>query len=426
MMMRKISYIAIMASFIGAGTVSITIASFELSVFRLLLLLLVFVLLILIHNDNHKISLSLNQDSRYSVFFMTAWFLYSAISICWVKDYISWFKAIFFIGLGFLITIIFIKVFTTTEHILKSFMLIAVMSTMHNLIGWYEIITGRYIFLSNSQSYYASYRLPVSTFGNTNNFATFMLFSVFIAYVCASTAKNLAWKITCLITMASSGYLLFRTDSRANLLGLLLGFLVFAYFSIKNKKGRKTMAALLALAFIFVAVKPGIINTLYSLIKQKLQFSSSVISSSESIRINLLKNGADFLFDTFGFGTGAGNVEYWMANYGIRNTYDIANIHNWWMEILVGYGLFIFILYLVFYYGLFRSAYITYKYTNDKTEAAISLGIMCCMASYTVGGMSSSSNISSEWLWVFWAIVIAFQGTRMGKPKEICQISDEG
>ena len=36
---------------------------------------------------------------------------------------------------------------------------------------------------------------------------------------------------------------------------------------------------------------------------------------------------------------------FWMINYGELYTGGIINMHNWWLEILVGYGIVIFILY---------------------------------------------------------------------------------
>lgn len=38
-----------------------------------------------------------------------------------------------------------------------------------------------------------------------------------------------------------------------------------------------------------------------------------------------------------------------------------------------------------------------------------SLWIAVCMVGFVMGGVSSSSNISTEWLWSFWAIAIAYQ-----------------
>ena len=154
---------------------------------------------------------------------------------------------------------------------------------------------------------------------------------------------------------------------------------------------------------------PELITNLLYTIDEQLYFRFSE-QGSDLTRLNLIKNGFIFLFETCGFGTGAGNIDYWMANYGVYYTGTIENIHNWWMEILTGYGIVIFIMYIVFYVKLFLSAYKKFKTSEDKVDISISLGIMCCMAGYIVGSISSSSNISSEWLWVFWGIAIAYQG----------------
>jgi len=77
--------------------------------------------------------------------------------------------------------------------------------------------------------------------------------------------------------------------------------------------------------------------------------------------MNLIRNGLVFLSSTFGFGVGAGNIEYWMEHNPVYNTSSITNMHNWWIEILVAYGVIIFILYIVFFAKLFMNFYRKYK-----------------------------------------------------------------
>ena len=68
-----------------------------------------------------------------------------------------------------------------------------------------------------------------------------------------------------------------------------------------------------------------------------------------------------------------------MDNYAIFDTKGILNIHNWWMEILTGYGVIIFIMYIMFYIKLFLSLYKKYKYSTNKVDKSISLGLMCIL-----------------------------------------------
>ena len=408
--MRKyIVYLAVISSLLGASVVSIDLGMFQLSLFRALIILISMIMFIDMLFSNKLLSVGKKENS-YSIKFMLIWFLYAFFTLAWVKDYISWVKAIYFLGLGLFCVVIFSKYLKTKFDILTAFRLMVVMIIFHNIIGWYEVDTGNYLFLSVERvTKFARYKYPVSMFGNTNDFATFMLFSVFITYICAMNTKRFIAKLLYLITMLSSVSLLIMSGSRANILGLILGLGVFVFLSIQNKKTRRALLIVLLSLFMILLFNPELITNLLYTIDEQLYFRFSE-QGSDLTRLNLIKNGFIFLFETCGFGTGAGNIEYWMANYGVYYTGTIENIHNWWMEILTGYGIVIFIMYIVFYVKLFLSAYKKFKTSEDKVDISISLGIMCCMAGYIVGSISSSSNISSEWLWVFWGIAIAYQG----------------
>ena len=146
------------------------------------------------------------------------------------------------------------------------------------------------------------------------------------------------------------------------------------------------------------------------MVNKYLTIDLSADKGSDFVRLNLIKNGFIFLYRTCGFGTGAGNIEHWMSNYGVYYTSDILNMHNWWMEILVSFGVFIFALYLIFYIKLIIDMLHKYKINNNKMNKTLSISFISCMAAYVIGSISASSNISAEWLWVFWAISIAYQG----------------
>lgn len=411
-MIKKMLYLSIISSLIAASVISINVNMFQLSIFRILIITITFFVLIDMLLTKKSFLIKKGKKNYYSIKFMAIWLFYAFFSLAWVKDYNSWIKSVYFIGLGFLCVIIFSKYLETEYDVLISFKLISIMIIFHNLIGWYEIVTGNYMFLSSQHriSKYMTNNYPVSMFNNTNDFATFMLFSVFITYICLINTKNSIIKIIYGAIIISSIQLLILTESRANILGLILAFIIFSYFSIHKRKTRHIMIVLLSTIFIVVLVKPEIIANIFYTVNKKLYFNFTGQTGSDIIRLNLIKNGFTFLIRTFGFGTGAGNIEYWMKNYAVYNTWGTLNIHNWWMEILTGYGWIIFLMYTIFYIKLFLSNYKKFRESNDKVNISISLGIMCCMAGYVVGSISSSSNINSEWLWVFWAIVIAYQG----------------
>lgn len=409
-MMKKLAYLSVFTSLIGASIISINFGAFQLSVFRIIVVLMTFgMVLILLGRDKKNLAI-INNKNSYSIKFMIIWLIYSIISISWVNDYQGWIKAIYFLSIGVLCILIYSMTFKTDKEILKSLEIMSLMILFHNLIGWYEILTGNYLFLTNSEAYYVQYKLPTSMFGNTNDFATFMLISIWILIICIINCRFKLIKIGYSIITVSSIILLIMTTSRANLLGLILSVLVFLYLSMKKNRGRKTAISILIIIFLVILIMPNLLNNLILMFNNHMQFGLSDDSGSDFIRKNLMKNGIQFLINTFGFGTGAGNIEYWMSNYGKYYTYGVTNIHNWWMEILTGYGILIFTLYVIFYVSIIKSLYKIYKNSKNRIEVYISLCFICSMSGFIIGSISSSSNISREWLWVFWALIISFQG----------------
>ncbi len=410
-MRKKLVYLCLIASLIGASVVSVDLRIFQLSIFRALIIIIALIMLLETLMTNKGIHIGNESENNYSIIFMLVWLLYAFFTLGWVNDYGLWIRSVYFIGSGFLCVVIFNRYLRNKFDIIKAFQLVGIMIIFHNLIGWYEVITGDYWFLQlDRMASYSSRSIPVSMFNNANDYATFMLFSVFITYICAINTKSIIFKLIYITTIISSVSLLVMTGSRSNVLGLIFAVAVFVRFSFHNKRTRRTLSMILLLGFMVILFRPEYLSNLVNIIDQNIYFGFFEQSGTDFVRINLIKNGLLFLVTTFGFGTGAGNIEYWMGNYGTFYTGSILNIHNWWMEILVDYGLIIFIMYLIFYIKLFLSNYRKFKRAENKTDMSISLGIMCCMAGFVIGSISSSSNISSEWLWTFWAIAITYQG----------------
>ncbi len=166
----------------------------------------------------------------------------------------------------------------------------------------------------------------------------------------------------------------------------------------------------MVLILMIFAVSSVFISDIVEYLTNNLTFDFSAETGSIYIRENLYKNALIFLFETFGFGTGTGNLEYWMMNYSTFQTDSVLAVHNWWIEILSTYGVLTFLLYVIFYYKLVKDLIINIVKSKNEVITSISIGLLCIMSSFTINSLSSSTLISSEWMWVFWAIIISFQG----------------
>ena len=88
----------------------------------------------------------------------------------------------------------------------------------------------------------------------------------------------------------------------------------------------------------------------------------------------------------------------------------VFNIHNWWIEILVGYGVVIFIGYISIYFIKVKTLFDAYLKSKESFIRNSSLGLFGFMMAFVISSVSSSSNINTEWMWLFWAVLIAFIG----------------
>lgn len=406
--MKNIVYTTILASLIGTSVISVKVGDYRLSPFRFLIIILVGALLKELVTRKKPVTIGTIQEQP-AILFLLIWLIYAIISGLWVRDYAAWLRAVNFIGLGFVAAVIMTRYLTTRYDILVAFRLMSGMILVHNLMGWFEVMTGHYFFLAQTNLLiYARKRHPVSSFGNTNDFAIFLLFSIFILSICLiNSSKFILSKVFYVILLVSTLGLLYFTDSRASILGLLSGVLVLVYYLLKNRKHR----------WLYAGGFVGIIISLLIVLKQRpnnfrgltkfVNFRPS--EGVENIRITLLRNGFDFLKKTYGLGTGTGNVEYWMAHHAPFNTSGILNMHNWWMEILASYGIIIFILYLKCYYQVFKRTAAIYDQSTSRLDGSVCLGIVCMLGSFVLGSMGSSSLFSNEWLWIIGGIIISNQ-----------------
>lgn len=427
--MKKLIYLMVASSFLAAEIIGIDIKIMQMSLFRGTLLLITVFFVLESLRANTKINISFKDDNSIFIKFYFFWFVYSIFSIGWVQDYNLWIRSVFFIGCGFLCIMILSHYISTKKDFAIIFTIMMLMIFLHNIIGWHELLTGVYRFADlvamdpyNQFGWNPTARVPISMLGNPNNYATLLLFGVFITYVNLTNTKSKIIKLLCYITILSSVVLIFKTDSRANMLGLIIGVIVFIYMRYFKKKGIKA----LLLFIIFPVILFAFFNkfeTLVMTIFGKLQFDFASSSGSDAVRMNLIKNGLIFLKETIGFGTGAGNIEYWMTTRKVYYVGNITNMHNWWMEILVGYGVAVFIGYLWVYLKMINKLYYVFNNSNDKFIQSTSLAFLCWMVSFIVASVSSSSNISQEWLWLFWGVVISFI-RYVEKNKDVCKDSN--
>jgi teichuronic acid biosynthesis protein TuaE len=210
---------------------------------------------------------------------------------------------------------------------------------------------------------------------------------------------------------AAALHLIVITGSRANMIAVPLE-LVFLVLLLTNTRQK---SKIVVCAVVFLTISQfflfDTIHVLFSGLTEEL--GSLVIpqefgSGSLLIRVNLIRNGLEFLYSTAGFGVGAGNAEYWMAHSSIFETYGILNPHNWWLEILINYGIFIFMGYTVFYLFIIRSLLSIYREIKNVGDKMICEALLVSLVGFFFASISSSSIMALEIQWLLFAFALAF------------------
>jgi len=133
--------------------------------------------------------------------------------------------------------------------------------------------------------------------------------------------------------------------------------------------------------------------------------------------MNLARNGLIFLYSTAGFGVGAGNAEYWMANFARYDTAGILNLHNWWLEILINYGIFVFIGYVVMYIGIILKLWHAWHKAVDRKERMIAEALLLAFIGFFFASISSSSIMAFNPQWLLFAFALAFLNWQLRSQK---------
>jgi teichuronic acid biosynthesis protein TuaE len=241
--MKNLIYIMIASSFVSTQFFAIDLGAFQLTICRSLLILLSILIVFRYAISNKKIKLTLFNSNNVFFRFHFIWFIYAIITLIWVKDYLAWFKAVYFISVGLFNVFLIPQFIKCKKDFLIVFGIILIMIAIHNITGWYEIYTLDYKFvdLARLDRYDVwasdiSLRVPISTMFNPNDFALVMALGVFIAYICFSNASSAIWKLLSSATLVSCIILCFQSNSRASILGMIIGIILFLILKLKKNR----------------------------------------------------------------------------------------------------------------------------------------------------------------------------------------------
>ncbi|MGV3029879.1 O-antigen ligase family protein [Streptococcus suis] len=331
--------------------------------------------------------------TKYSVVILVL-FIYSLLSYFWVLDKYYWalYNVMLFIGFSY-------SVWLPTCSMEKNrirYRLQAIIEKsliVHLLIAIFEIFSRRYIFSMNPLMipFARLRRNPLTFFHNTNDFAFYILMIYLFLRINGDSSKNKFYNLL----FFPVAFVIYMTESRLVLISLIITFILVFVFTYFSKNFIKISIFLLSITIVFLTF----------LFSDLIQNFFQYLRHSEPIRTNLIHNGFEYLKMTKYVGVGAGNILYYLQNVQIKPTYGIFSMHNWWLEILVTYGIFCFSIYSLYYLSIIRKA------INLKNK-----WIVAWFVSFIFASISSSNIFTTAWVWIFLAFM--FTVTEKGSTNE--------
>lgn len=404
----------VMSVFLGSEFLAISTPVFQVTIYRILAILVIPSLLFMVWQNNRAVAINRHKYSMIFIGALVFWWLWGFVSVIWSVNTVGWIRGMFLltIGISSVLALFFgVKKLSVWEILLKGIWL---MMTGLAFLGLFEILTNTYLFADVSvidkYGTFASQpltRIPVTVFSNQNDYAT-MLLAYFTINIILFVKSNHLLKRVFLIGMSVlTALLIFQTSSRLSLLMLILFILLFGllHFKIHLTKVQLgiAVAAVGGLAILLIMFQPGPLNNL----EQLLVLDPNQTVSGDIARVNMGRIAMNFIGETFGLGVGAGNTQIWMELFSQLPINHVYNLHNWWLEILAGYGIFVFIAYVAGYLlSIFRLFQIRRQLNRRYyyvTNALITFMIIFIFASIT-----SANNMLIEWHWVFFGMIISY------------------
>jgi teichuronic acid biosynthesis protein TuaE len=433
-------------------TLGIPMPGFKMTFFRLAFILLA-AGLILRWVDQQRLESFHMYPVRWFTGFFAFWFAYAVLSLTWVVNMGMGIKYVVFLFTMLLLCLSFPFFVKSEKNLEQTSQVLFGVFSLIVVYGLVEAVT--FWHLPSSRYFGEDSGDPTSFFSNQNDFATAITLGLpFLATAMYMIPMRRKLRTMVYIIGVIALCCLFVTGSRSNSgFALPLAFLTWLAilpFSVKREDlNRKNITKGIVLVLVAAIITVGLTSTLLSdKTRSKLGTTLGVIhdlrqpwnfqddgqqpqgeeepasgDKSIAIRKYLIMNGLHFLRNSHYMGVGAGNIEALMK--GAPGVEGKTNMHNWWAEVLVNFGVPIFVMYMGLYFWLL---YRLWRLASLKQSPRISPWIrwgavasFISLIGYFFGGMSPSTAIHFTPMWVVYGFALAVIATgerEIGRNRE--------
>jgi len=382
-------------------------------------------------------------NNQYFIHFLLlfAFFIiygFVSLAVSPYTDFRTGFLELVNIGLGFLSIIIIYEISSKKGGLLFFIKSLRIILIILLIFGLFEITTGSHFFVSRYSDLEFLKKVNLSNkiinistglYYNENDFSA--LIALFSPLLFLGKDNNRIENVVNIVALISVIVILTLNNSWICLLSLLIGMIF--YLLIMKESFKIWILNIFSMLFSHYAISKGfalLINRI-NIVKMK-KFSDkpnvkikkkSIASFQEELRkqINFSGNKKGSLFlrlntyitstlemfnKTYGLGFGPGSFQ--LAIKEMQNERLLLNPHSLWIEILVQYGVFVFLFFIVFLLGIFIKLFKTILENENRL-----LGLILAMdIMFVLVAFSSSNWLKSAIIWLPIGITLALTNFR--------------
>ena len=363
---------------------------------------------------------------------LAVWFLWSVLSLGWADDELAALRWTSFLAMMMALAIaiaIICRDRRRAKILLWSLLGAFILAC---LIALAEVATGHHLPTFRQGREGRTGLIGVgSLFGNQNNFAVFLSLALPYLAVLPVVYRDARLRLVGIAGSAAALLLILATGSKSGLLaaGLVILGLLLLVGTDRRERGRLIVAgaiAALAVVLVFTAIGGAgpvkldnrtVTKLNFGLLADQLQTQQG----SGGVRASLLDDGLHLVADTNGLGVGAGNAETHVRS--LADFPGVANLHDWWLEVLVDGGVVGFALYLLFYLTLLRRQTRAARRTTDPLVRYMCLAGTLSLVGWVIGSIGPSTAIHFAPMWIVFglgmgALVLATREAQAARDAE--------
>jgi len=411
---RYFLYLVIISAFMGTLLMTYKVGPIHIFPYRILLVIMWSLFFgVIIFIDNGRLNLSQIKVKFYLSFFIF-WLGYACFSIFWAAEKVDAIRNVIFLFTGISVVFFLIYYFHDIKHLYLLYRLWLIIFIIMIPVGFWEVTSGNHLIMSSLIEEERSWIkfAPTALFTNQNDFATYIALTLPLVLVWIKYDSKLYSRIVGIVVFIAGLILLVLTISRSCFMAVVIGLVFWFFFLNRFKHKIKVLVITACVCLLIIYIFPKQTMDYINIIKNQtsnLSDDGSLkgVVKDFNVRLNLVKNAIYFTGESAGLGVGAGNAEYFMARYNIFPIAGHTNVHNWWAEILVNYGLLIFTGYLIMYFGLIFNLWRVHLKVENRIEKMICEGLLVGLVTFFIASISSSSIIAFSPQWIYIGFILA-------------------